>query len=287
MREMSVVSLHVVEANEEEASIGSAVVIGPRGLLVTNAHVIEGGAVVHVRTMDNRDLPATIIGRDEESDLALLRCTEAEGLVPVVFGNSDTAPVGVFVVAIGNPYGFHHSVAFGVLSAKSRGLDDTGLEFLQTDAAINPGNSGGGLFDLEGRLLGITSRMFGPNRGSNVGLNFAIPVNVVKALLPQLQAGEVRHGQLGVSLHGVPAPGGGRLALKVEAVQPGGPADTAGLRPGDILLGATGTPPIPASRLYEAIWLSRPGSRFTLDVLRDGARRSVVVVTGQAPTTGA
>lgn len=287
MREMSVVSLHVVEAGaDDEASIGSAVVIGPHGLLVTNAHVIEGGAAVHVRTMDGRDVPATVIGRDKESDLALLRCSEAGDLVPVVFGDSDTAPVGVFVVAIGNPYGFHHSVAFGVLSAKARGLDDTGLEYLQTDAAINPGSSGGGLFDLQGHLLGITSRMFGPNGGSNVGVNFAIPVNVVKALLPQLQTGEVRHGSLGVRMRSVPAPGGGRLALEVEAVQPGGPADAGGLRAGDIVLGVTGTAPIPAARLHETVWLARPGARFTLDVRRDGKHRTVSVVTGQALKAG-
>jgi serine protease Do len=287
LREPSVVSLHVVERTadgKDGETLGSAVVIGSGGLLVTNAHVIEHGVTVHVRTMDGRDLETTVIGRDAEADLALLRCSDSTGLLPVAFGDSAATPVGTFVVAIGNPYGLHHSVSFGILSAKARGLDDSGLEFLQTDAAVNPGNSGGGLFDLDGRLIGITSGILSPPSGGNVGLNFAIPVNVVKALLPQLKAGEVRHGWLGVSMRPTTNPAAPGVALEVLDVAPGGPADESGLLRGDVVISAaTAAHAMPASRLHEAVWLSVPGTRLVLEVLRDRQRRAIVVVTGKTP----
>ena len=287
LREQSVVSLHVVERaadGRDSEGIGSAVVIGPGGLLLTNAHVIDDGVAVHVRTMDGRDVETTVIGRDPEADLALLRCSDASGLVPVVFGDSAATPVGTFVVAIGNPYGLHHSVSFGILSAKARGLDDSGLEFLQTDAAVNPGNSGGGLFDLDGRLLGVTSTIFSPSGSVNVGLNFAIPVNVVKVLLPQLKAGAVRHGWLGVSTRAAANPAAGGVALEIVEIAPGGPAHASGLLLGDVVIAAaTAARAIVPARLHETAWLSAPGTRLTLQVLRGGQRRSIGVATGMKP----
>lgn len=266
MRVQSVVSLHDVEraadGNDGEA-LGSAVVIGPDGLLLSNAHVIENG-----------------VG----ADLALLRCSDSSGLVPVVFGDSAVTPVGTFVVAVGNPYGLHHSVSFGILSAKARGLDDSGLEFLQTDAAVNPGNSGGGLFDLDGRLIGITSGILSPSGSLNVGLNLAIPVNLVTALLPQLKAGAVRHGWLGVSTRATANPPASGVALEILGVASGGPADVSGLLPGDVVIAAAAaTRAIMPSRLHEAVWLSVPRTRVTLQVLRHGQARSIVVVTGTRP----
>ena len=287
MREQSVVSLHVVARTADgtgDEGIGSAVVIGPGGLLLTNAHVIDNGVAVHVRTMDGRDVETTVIGLDPEADLALLRCPDASGLVPVVLGDSAATPVGTFVVAIGNPYGFHHSVSFGILSAKARGLDDSGLEFLQTDAAVNPGNSGGGLFDLDGRLIGITSSIFSPSPRVNVGLNFAIPVNVVKVLLPQLKAGAVRHGWLGVSTRATANPVAAGVALEILEVAPGGPAHASGLLPGDVVIAAaTAARAIVPARLHETVWLSAPGTRLTLQVLRAGQRHSIGVATGMKP----
>ena len=286
-RQSSVVSLHVVERPSEKGiaeALGSAVVVAAGGLLVTNAHVIESASAVHIRTVDGRDILTTILARDPESDLALLRSSDATGLVPTGLADSDAAPVGTFVVAIGNPYGLHHSVTFGVISAKARGLDDSGLEFLQTDAAVNPGSSGGGLFDLQGRLLGITSGILTPPGGGNVGLNFAIPVNVLKALLPQLEAGEVRHGWIGASMRGTKTAGLSAVtgvALEVLAVSPGSPAEAAGLRPGDVVLRARSPRAIPAARLHEAVWLSRPGTHFVLDVLRNGVPQILTVVTVQ------
>lgn len=294
-RTRSVVSLHTIgrpAAGDQSEGLGSAVVIGRDGLLLTNAHVVEGAAVVHVRTTDGLDIEAAVIGRDAASDLALLRASDATDLIPVTLGDSDRIEPGAFVVAIGSPFGLHHTVTAGILSAKARGRDDSGLEFLQTDAAVNPGNSGGGLFDLDGRLIGITNGILAPPGGGNVGLNFAIPVNVIRALLPQLRTGAVQHGWLGVSTRGVNAPegrwqtGAGAAALEILKVADGGPAAQAGLATGDLLVGAAlNGRLIPANRIHGNVWLARPGTEIDLSVWRDPRVRTVRVMIGALPQT--
>lgn len=289
----SVVSLHTIErpaAGDQPEGLGSAVVVGRDGLLLTNAHVVEGAAVVHVRTIDGLDIEAAVIGRDAASDLALLRASEAPDLIPVTFGDSDRIEPGAFVVAIGSPVGLHHTVTTGILSAKARGRDDSGLEFLQTDAAVYPGSSGGGLFDLQGRLVGITNDILAPPGGGNVGLNFAIPVNVIKALLPQLQTGIVRHGWLGVSTRGARAPQmtpptrNAAPVLEILELAGGGPAEQAGVRSGDLLAGAlVSGRVIPANRIHQAVWLAQPGTAIELSVSRNGRVRNVLVTLGSLP----
>ena len=288
----SLVSLHTIErpaAGDQAEGLGSAVVVGRNGLLLTNAHVVEGAAVVHVRTTDGLDIEATVIGRDAASDLALLRASEAPDLIPVTFGDSDSIEPGAFVVAIGSPFGLHHTVTAGILSAKARGRDDSGLEFLQTDAAVNPGSSGGGLFDLQGRLVGITTGILAPPGGGNVALNFAIPVNVIKALLPQLRAGTVRHGWLGVSARGVRAPEktsptGASAVLEILEIAGDGPAAQAGLVTGDLLVGAVlNGRSIPPNRIHGSVWLVTPGTEIDLAVWRNRRVRTVRVLLGSLP----
>lgn len=288
----SVVFLHTIERNgrpNEAEGLGSGVVVGPDGLILTNAHVIENASEVHVRLADRTDVATTVIGRDPASDLALLRATEATGLVPVVFGDSALVEAGTPVVAIGNPLGLHHTVTAGIVSAIARADENSGLEFLQTDAAINPGSSGGGLFDLRGRLVGITSNIVAPRSGGNIGLNFAIPVSVIKVVLPQLRTGVVRHGWLGVATRRVRAPkgaatGGDGVALEILNVAAEGPAEWAGLKPGDVLTGAVlSGRRLAADRIPHAVWLGRPESIIAISVWRDGRIQNLRATLAAAP----
>lgn len=270
--------------------LGSGFLIDASGLILTNAHVVDGADVIHVRTPDGDDIDAEVVGRDPEDDLALVR---AEGISsrPVVLGDSDRVEVGDWVIAIGNPLGLHHTVSAGIISAKARGIDDSGLEFLQTDAAINPGSSGGPLFDLDGKVIGIATVIVSGGSG-NVGLNFAIPINTVKAVLAQMRAGRVVHGWLGVVSVAMNAAGARRFGLRsasdglyVQEVAPGGPADQAGLRQGDVLLGMVGAPPVSARDLHTKLRQLAPGTRITLRVLRDGQRVELPVAIGTSPSS--
>jgi serine protease Do len=273
-----------------EEGLGSGVVIDASGLILTNAHIVDGANAIHVRTPDGDDVDAEVVGRDPEDDLALVRAAGVSAR-PAVLGDSDRVEVGEWVVAIGNPLGLHHTVTAGIISAKARGIDDSGLEFLQTDAAINPGNSGGPLFDLDGKVVGITTAIVS-TRGGNVGLNFAIPIDTVKAVLPQLRTGRVVHGWLGVVSLAMNATGARRFGLRapsdglyVQEVAPGGPADRAGLRPGDVLLGMVAGTPVSARDLHTKLRQLAPGTRVTLRVLRDDQRIELPAVIGTSPSS--
>jgi len=191
-RSPSIVFIHTLGGTTgtatREEGLGSGVVVDAAGLIVTNAHVVEGTEVVHVRMPSGLDRTAHVVGVDRTLDLALLRVANAVGLRAAPLGDSGRLRIGEFVVAIGNPYGLHHTVSLGIVSAKARALPVGGPEMLQTDAAISPGSSGGALFDLRGRVVGITTLMFTGTSSGNIGLNFAIPINVVKAALPKLGA---------------------------------------------------------------------------------------------------
>lgn len=269
--------------------LGSGFLIDASGLILTNAHVVDGADVIHVRTPDGDDIDAEVVGRDPEDDLALLRAAGTNSR-PAVLGDSDSVDVGDWVVAIGNPLGLDHSVTAGIISAKARGIDDSGLEFLQTDAAINPGNSGGPLFDLDGKVIGIATAIVSGGSG-NVGLNFAIPINTAKAVLSQLRTGRVVHGWLGVVSLAMNATGARRFGLRspseglyVQEVSPGGPADQAGLRAGDLLLGMVAGTPVNARDLHTKLRQLAPGTRVTLRVLRDDQRIEFPVVIGTSPS---
>ena len=307
-RTPSVVFLHTVRAGSREPTLledilappqrprrnirtiqeglGSGVIIDASGLILTNAHVIEGADVIHFRTADGDDGDLAVIGTDADSDLALLRAQTSIPLRPAPLGNSAGVNVGDWVVAIGSPLGLHHTVTAGIISAKARGLDDSGLEFLQTDAAINPGNSGGALFDLKGSLVGITTAIVSAG-GENIGLNFAIPINAVKEVLPQLRTGNVVHGWIGIRMVDVSRSGARALGidagLMVIALADDGPAARAGIRVGDIVLGTTGRGPATAQDVYRRIRAAAPGTAMTLTAWRDQQRVDVQVEVGTRP----
>ena len=273
-------------------ALGSGIVIDSQGLILTNAHVIETKGQIHVRRPDGEDVDATLVGTDPESDLALVRVSDATGLVPAPFGDSDRVEVGSFVVAIGGPLGLHHTVTAGVLSAKARRLDGSGMEFLQTDTAINPGSSGGPLLDLSGRVNGVMTRILSPG-DENVGLNFAIPINAVKELLPALRENKTTHGWLGIATVGLSATGAKALGLAradegplidegllISEVEVGGPAAQAGVQPFDVLLGSAGNPPMAAADVFRRVRNMPPGTRVQLRILRDGRRLELPVTLG-------
>lgn len=300
----AVVSLHTLrvlsEAARLEASrwlrvepvqegLGSGFMIDSSGLILTNAHVVENVDVVHVRTPDGEDIDAEVVGRDPEDDLALIRASGIS-VHPVTLGDSDRIEVGDWVVAIGNPLGLHHTVTVGIISAKARGIDQSGIEFLQTDAAINPGSSGGPLFDLDGNVVGVTTAIISGGSG-NVGLNFAIPINSVKAALPQLKTGRVVHGWTGVVTLAINAEGARHYGLRsptdglyVSEVAPGSPADQAGLQPGDVILWMDTGTRVNARDFHTRLRQLTPGTQVTLRVLRDGQQLELRVTIGVRPT---
>lgn len=293
LRADSVVALHTMaplEGTEPpyvQQGLGSGIVIDAHGLILTNAHVIEGVKVVHVRTPEGDDLTATVIGFDVDLDLALVRASDARGLRPAPLGDSNRLRIGDWVVAIGNPFGLHHTVTTGIVSAKGRALDDSGVEFLQTDAALGPGSSGGPLLDLEGHVVGINVGILPPG-GMNVGLNLAIPVAVVKEVLPDLLGGPVAHGWIGVMTAPLSAPGAARRTLRdgllVTAVVEDGPAARAGLLPGDIVTGFADAPSAKLHEFYPHIRRQSPGTVVRLEVSRKGERLVVgPIEIGQRP----
>lgn len=257
---------------------GSGFVYDSNGLILTNNHVIESATEISVVFGRTREVSATVVGRDPPTDVAVLR-VEATGLPALPLGDSDAVRVGDWVVAIGNPFELQHTVSAGILSAKGRthqdvgGLDETGYyEFLQTDASINPGNSGGPLLDTHGRVVGINTARAEAN---NIG--FAIPINMVKEILPRLlKDGWVRRSKVGVHVASVQPEDAERLQLGsvvgalITHVIPGGPADRAGLRPDDVILEFDDKPVSGAERLRWIASLAGVGRTVTLRIARGG-----------------
>ncbi|HXZ59391.1 MAG TPA: Do family serine endopeptidase [Steroidobacteraceae bacterium] len=272
-------------------SAGSGVIFDARrGYIVTNAHVIENASEITVTLQDGRDLKAEVVGSDQPSDVAVLRVS-ADGLSPMPLGDSSRLEVGDFVVAIGNPFGLQHTVTSGIVSGLSRtGINPDGYEdFIQTDASINPGNSGGALVNLRGELIGINTEILS-STGGNVGIGFAIPVNMVRSVVEQLiQYGAVRRGQLGVSMYTVTPDIAHSLGLAsaagalVSQVVEGSPADKAGLRVGDVITAVNGQPIKSNSELRNAIGLLRVGDRIEIELLRDGRPARVTAAIAAAP----
>lgn len=257
-------------------SLGSGFVISSDGYLMTNYHVIKDADEVVVRLSDRRELVAKVVGSDERSDLALLK-VEAKDLPVIKVGRSDKLKVGEWVLAIGSPFGFDHTVTAGIVSAMGRNLPrENYVPFIQTDVAINPGNSGGPLFNLRGEVVGINSQIYSPS-GGYVGLSFAIPVNVAMEVAEQLKtSGQVSRGYLGVvtqditrdlaDAYNLPRPAG---AL-VSKVLPGTPAEKAGLRDGDVITQFNGRDIVRHTDLPFMIGRAKVGSSYPLTVYRDG-----------------
>ena len=276
-------------------SAGSGVVVDARnGYIITNAHVVENATEITVTTQDNRNFTAKVVGADTGSDVAVLKLNEQNGkmaLLPSIpLGDSSKVEVGDFVVAIGNPFALQHTVTSGIISALGRsGINPDGYEdFIQTDAAINPGNSGGALVNLRGELVGINSAILS-RTGGNIGIGFAIPVNMVKSVMNQLiEYGEVKRGLLGVNIYtltpdlvqaaGAPADIQGAL---VSQVAEGSSADKAGIKVNDIITSVNGQVVKGAPELRNAIGLLRIGDKVEIGLVREGKPRKVTAVIGE------
>ncbi|MFN0039085.1 MAG: DegQ family serine endoprotease [Burkholderiales bacterium] len=266
---------------------GSGFIVSADGIVLTNAHVIADATEISVKLTDRREFAARVIGIDKRTDIAVLKI-EATNLPIVDIGDPAALKVGEWVAAIGSPFGFENTVTSGIVSAKARSLPDANyVPFIQTDVAVNPGNSGGPLFNMNGEVVGINSQIFS-RTGGYMGLSFAIPIDVAMQVRDELLAhGKVTRGRLGVRIQdvnqalaqsfGMDKPLGALISL----VEPGSPADKAGLKSGDVILSVNGKEISRQSELPSAISAIKPGKIAALDIWRDGSRRSVEVQVGE------
>jgi serine protease Do len=281
----------------EAGSLGSGFIISPDGYIVTNNHLIQGltgtGTVdtVTVTTTDRREYTARIVGRDETSDLALLKI-DGQRLPFVQWGDSTKARVGDWIIAIGDPYGVGSTVTAGIISALHRGITGVGAydRYIQTDAAINMGNSGGPMFDLNGNVIGINSALISPT-GASVGIGLAIPAEAAKPVIDSLMRGQrPSRGYLGVGLQPLDENLAPSLGLPkdsgeiVRSVVPGGPAARAGLQQGDVIVKVNGQPVTPEQTVSYLVANTAVGSRVPFEIIRGGRRATVVVAVGERPT---
>ena len=274
---------------ETEATGSGVIVDAVQGYVLTNSHVVENASNIEVTTKDNRRLRARLIGRDPETDIAVLQIPGG-GLTAVPMGDSDRLQVGDFVLAVGNPFGLGQTVTSGIISALGRsGLGIEGYEdFIQSDASINPGNSGGPLVDLQGRIVGINTAIVAPT-GGNVGIGFAVPINMARQVMDQLISyGEIKRGRIGVVIQDLTpdiAQGLGttRTAGAVIArVEQGSPAEHSGLRTNDVVVAVNGVPIQNGAELKNRVVLARIGDQLDLTIARGGVERTVPVRIEQA-----
>ena len=278
------------ESGAKRIALGSGFIIDPSGTVVTNNHVVGDAAKVEVVLQDNTKYPAKIIGRDPRTDVAVLKINADKPLPAVTFGDSNAAQVGDWVVAVGNPFGLGGSVTTGIISARGRDIHSGQFDdFLQIDAPINRGNSGGPTFNLSGQVIGINTAIYSPNGGS-VGIGFAIPSNVAKNIVDQIEAhGKVTRGWLGVQIQQVTKPIAASLGLKddhgaiVAAVSPNGPGAEAGLKQGDVVLSFNGTEIKETRDLPRLVAATAPGNKATLTVWRNDQSIDLQTTVGQMP----
>jgi serine protease Do len=271
---------------------GTGFIIDRAGLIVTNNHVVEGATRIRVSLYgedEDQEYDAKIVGRDPLTDSALIELTEKpDHTLPVVaFGDSSKLEPGDWVMAIGNPFNLAHTVSVGVISATERPFevaDNRFAQVLQTDAAINPGNSGGPLLNIRGEVVGVNTAIIADGRQSgNIGIGFAIPINTVRDLLPQLRTGKVSHGRIGVSVGLVPRNAIDEMGLKdrkgavVSSVSPGGAAAKAGMEPGDVIVSYNGKPVTGRDELVRMVVSTKPNTTVPVRIIRDGKERTVSV----------
>ncbi|MGV3491211.1 MAG: Do family serine endopeptidase [Devosia sp.] len=275
------------EMMQEAQSLGSGFIIAAEGIIVTNNHVIDGAEEITIDLTDGTRLPATIIGRDDKTDLALLKVEAGRDLPFVEFGDSDTAVVGDWVMAIGNPFGLGGSVTLGIVSARNRDIQSGPYDqFIQTDAAINQGNSGGPLFDMNGKVIGINTAIIARG-GSSLGIGFAVPVNLAQPVINQLgEFGETRRGWLGVGIQEVSTDIASSLGLTSTAgalvidVTRGGPSETL-MREGDIILEFDGKPIARMRDLPRVVAETAVGKGVPVRILRNGEELILDVTLGR------
>ena len=268
--------------------MGSGFIVTADGYILTNAHVVANATDVTVKLADRRELKAKVVGADARTDVALLKI-EATGLPIVKFGDPKTLRPGEWVAAIGSPFGLENSVTAGVVSATGRALPDSSyVPFIQTDVAVNPGNSGGPLFNMAGEVIGINSQIFS-RTGGYQGISFAIPIDVALNVKDQLAAnGRVVRGRLGVGIQEVTQSLASSFGMKaatgalVSSVEKASPAEAAGLKAGDVVLKLDGKAIDRSSDLARRIAETKPGTKATLEVWRDGAAKELAVTVGEA-----
>jgi Do/DeqQ family serine protease len=274
-------------------SAGSGVIVDAKnGYIITNHHVVENATEITVTLLDNRSFSAKVIGSDEGADIAVLQAKQPN-LVAINLGDSTRLEVGDYVVAIGNPFGLRDTVTAGIVSALGRtGINPDGFEdFIQTDASINPGNSGGALVNLRGELVGINSEILSRS-GGNIGIGFAIPVNMIKSVMDQLiKYGQVKRGVLGVNIYPVTPDIAKEFGLTdsagalVAGVVQGSSADRAGVKTGDIITSINGVTMKDAAELKNTIGMMRIGDKVEIGLLRDGKPRKVTALIAERGET--
>jgi len=270
-------------------SAGSGVIVDAKnGYIITNHHVVENASEITITLLDNRSFTAKVVGSDEGADIAVLQAKQPN-LIAMPLGDSAHLEVGDFVVAIGNPFGLQHTVTAGIVSALGRsGINPEGYEdFIQTDASINPGNSGGALVNLKGELVGINSAILSGS-GGNIGIGFAIPVNMVRGVMDQLiKYGQVKRGILGVNIYNVTPEIAKEFGLAestgalVAGVAPGSSADHAGIKTGDIITSINAVVMKSASELRNSIGMLRVGDKVEIGLLRDGKPLKVTALIAE------
>jgi serine protease DegQ len=273
------------------SSLGSGVIVGSEGYILTNHHVIEQASDIKVALNDGREAKAVVVGNDPESDLAVLK-VELKSLPAVTFGRPEQLNVGDVVLAIGNPFGVGQTVTMGIVSALGRthlGIN-TFENFIQTDAAINPGNSGGALVDIHGNLIGINTAIYSRSGGS-MGIGFAIPVSLARQVMDQIiQTGSVTRGWIGVEVQDISAEAAadagkrpGAKGVLIAAVVRGGPAERAGVKAGDILVEVDGKPVPDSSTMLNVVAATEPGKTALLKLVRGGTDVSIKITVGRRP----
>jgi len=273
------------QRERQVSSAGSGVIVdATNGYILTNHHVIENADQIEIVLIDNRSLEAKVVGSDPGTDIAVLQVEDTKKLTQMPLGDSQRVAPGDFVVAIGNPFGLSHTVTSGIVSALGRtGISRDGYEdFIQTDASINPGNSGGALINLNGELIGINSAIYSRS-GGNIGIGFAIPVNIAKSIMTQLiEFGEINRGLLGVSISDFNAETAEAFGINddiegalVQEVVNGSAAEQAGVEVGDVIVKVDDKKISSASDLRNTVGLKRSGDTVRLQLLRDGKRRSL------------
>ena len=271
----------------QSQSLGSGFIISQDGYILTNAHVVEAAEEITIKLTDKREFKARVIGTDRRTDIALIKI-DASGLPAVRFGDASRLKVGEWVLAIGSPFGFENTVTAGIVSAKGRSLpQENYVPFIQTDVAVNPGNSGGPLFNLRGEVVGINSQIYS-RTGGFMGLSFAIPIDVANDIAQQLRTtGKVTRGRIGVVIQPITKELADGFGLSrpqgalVNSVEKGGPAEKAGVEPGDVILRFDGKPVNASEDLPRIVGATRPGAKVAMQVWRNKAARDLQVVVSE------
>lgn len=280
------------EPDEKQASLGSGVIVSTKGYILTNNHVIEAADEIEVGLSDGRKAVATVVGTDPETDLAVIKI-DLPNLPAITLGHAELSSVGDVVLAIGNPFGVGQTVTMGIISALGRNHLGINLfeNFIQTDAAINPGNSGGALIDTNGNLLGVNTAIYSRTGGS-LGIGFAIPVTTVKTVMDSIiNTGQVVRGYIGVEPQDITPELAESFGLETKSgaiiagVVRGGPADRAGMKPGDILVALDNKPVVDTTDMLNQIAQLTPGDKTSITVMRKNERSALNVTIGKRPRT--